>query len=196
MSEIILASASPRRRELLGNMGLSFTIKVSKTNEGAVDTQVPPEIYVQELALLKACAVAKTVIDKKDVIIISADTIVVNDGKILGKPKDEGDAKEMLASLSGKTHSVYTGFCVMRLYDAFTVCKNVRTDVVFKKLTEEKIERYIDTKEPMDKAGSYGIQGLGAMLIDRIEGDYFNVVGLPVSELADVLETEFGFKLM
>lgn len=196
MSEIILASASPRRRELLGNMGLSFTIKVSKTNEGAVDIQVPPEIYVQELALLKACAVAKTVIDKKDVIIISADTIVVNDGKILGKPKDEGDAKEMLASLSGKTHSVYTGFCVMRLYDAFTVCKNVRTDVVFKKLTEEKIERYIDTKEPMDKAGSYGIQGLGAMLIDRIEGDYFNVVGLPVSELADVLETEFGFKLM
>ncbi len=196
MSEIILASASPRRRELLGNMGLSFTIKVSKTDESAVDTQVPPEIYVQELALLKACAVAKTVIDKKDAIIISADTIVVNDGKILGKPKDEEDAKEMLTSLSGKTHSVYTGFCVMRLYDAFTVCKNVRTDVVFKKLTEEKIERYIDTKEPMDKAGSYGIQGLGAMLIDRIEGDYFNVVGLPVSELADVLETEFGFKLM
>ena len=196
MSEIILASASPRRRELLENMGLTFTIKVSKADEGTVDTQVPPEIYVQELALLKACAVAKTVIDKKDVIVISADTIVVNDGKILGKPKDEGDAKEMLLSLSGKTHSVYTGFCVMRLSDAFTVCKNVRTDVVFKNLTEEKIKRYIDTGEPMDKAGSYGIQGLGAMLIDHICGDYFNVVGLPVSELADVLETEFGFKLI
>lgn len=196
MSEIILASASPRRRELLGNMGLTFTVKVSKADEDGVDTQVPPEIYVQELALLKASAVAKTVIDNKNAIIISADTIVVNDGKILGKPKDEGDAKEMLASLSGKTHSVYTGFCVMRLSDAFTVCKNVRTDVVFKNLTEEKIKRYIDTGEPMDKAGSYGIQGLGAMLVDRIEGDYFNVVGLPVSELADVLETEFDFKLM
>lgn len=196
MSEIILASASPRRRELLANMGLQFTVLVSDADESGVDTSVPPEIYVQELALLKAAAVAKTIIKNKDAIVISADTIVVCDGEILGKPKDEEDAVRMLASLSGKSHKVYTGFCVMRLSDAFTVCKNVCTEVVFKPLTREKIERYVKTSEPMDKAGAYAIQGLGAMLIERINGDYFNVVGLPVSELSDVLETEFGYKLM
>lgn len=196
MSEIILASASPRRRELMENMGLSFTVKVSEADESAVDTDVCPEIYVQELALLKAAAVAKDVIKNKNAVVISADTVVVNNGKILGKPKDEADAKRILRSLSGRTHSVYTGFCVMRLCDAFTVCKNVRTDVVFKKLTAEKIEKYVKTSEPMDKAGAYGIQGLGAMLVEKIDGDYFNVVGLPISELAEVLETEFGFELM
>lgn len=196
MSEIILASASPRRRELLANMGLDFTVMVSDADESAVDATVPPEIYVQELALLKAAAVAKTVIKNKNALVISADTIVVDDGVILGKPTDEADAVRMLTALSGKSHKVYTGFCVMRLSDAFTVCKNVCTEVVFKKLSREKIERYVKTSEPMDKAGAYGIQGLGAMLIDHINGDYFNVVGLPVSELADVMETEFGFKLM
>lgn len=196
MSEIILASASPRRRELMENMGLGFTVMVSDADETSVDSSVPPEIYVQELALLKAAAVAKTVIDNKNALVISADTIVVHEGEILGKPQDNADAKRMLLSLSGKTHKVYTGFCVMRLSDAFTVCKNVCTEVIFKELSEEKIDRYIATGECSDKAGSYGIQGLGSILIDRINGDYFNVVGLPVSELADVLETEFGFKLM
>lgn len=196
MSEIILASASPRRKELLKNMGLKFTVKVSDADEGSVDSSVPPWIYVQELALLKAAAVAKTVIENKEAIIISADTIVVNGDEILGKPQDEADAEAMLLSLSGRAHKVYTGFCVMRLSDAFTVCKNVCTEVVFKDIDREKIKRYIATCEPMDKAGSYAVQGLGAMLIEKINGDYFNVVGLPVSELADVLETEFGFKLM
>lgn len=196
MSEIILASASPRRRELLKNMGLEFAVMVSEADEESVDASVPPEIYVQELALLKAAAVAKTIIKNKDAIVISADTIVVNDGKILGKPQDNDDAQMMLQSLSGKAHKVYTGFCVMRLSDAFTVCKNVCTEVVFKSLSTEKINKYIETGEPKDKAGSYGIQGLGAMLIEKIDGDYFNVVGLPVSELSDVLETEFGFELM
>ena len=196
MSEIILASASPRRRELMENMGLDFTVMVSDADESSVDLSVPPGIYVQELALLKAAAVAKTVIDNKDAIVISADTIVVCDGEILGKPQDEADAKRMLESLSGRAHNVYTGFCVMRLSDAFTVCKDVCTEVVFRALTGDKIERYVNTQEPMDKAGGYGIQGLGAMIIERINGDYFNVVGLPVSELADVLEGEFGFILM
>lgn len=196
MSKIILASASPRRRELLENMGLDFTVMVSEADESMVDSSVPPGIYVQELALLKAAAVAKTIIEDKDAIIISADTIVVRDGEILGKPQDEADAKRMLQSLSGRVHHVYTGFCVMRLSDAFTVCKDVCTEVVFKSLDDDKIERYINTKEPEDKAGSYGIQGLGAMLVSHINGDYFNVVGLPVSELADVLEEEFGFILM
>lgn len=196
MSEIILASASPRRRELMANMGLDFRVVVSDADEESVDSSVPPGIYVQELALLKAAAVAKTVIDNKDAVIISADTIVVKDGKILGKPQDKEDAKRMLRLLSGSSHNVYTGFCVMRLSDAFTVCKDVSTEVVFRELDDEKIDRYIRTDECMDKAGSYGIQGLGAMLVSHIVGDYFNVVGLPVSELADVLEKEFDFKLM
>ncbi len=196
MSEIILASASPRRRELLRNMGLDFSIIVSDADEDMVDTTVPPEIYVQELALLKATATAKRVLDRKNALIISADTVVVYDNKILGKPKDEAEAKAMLKMLSGKIHQVYTGFCVLRMKDAMTVCKSVCTHVRFKNLTDEKISSYVATKECMDKAGAYGIQGLGSMLIDAIQGDYFNVVGLPVSELAEILETEFNLQIM
>lgn len=196
MSEIILASASPRRRELLGNMGLDFSVVVSEADESSVDASVPPHIYVQELALLKATATAKNVMKNKDAIIISADTIVVNNGKILGKPVDDADAFNTLKSLSGKAHKVYTGFCVLRVKDAYTVCRHVETDVVFKNLSDDKIKRYIASKEPNDKAGAYGIQGLGAMLVDYIHGDYFNVVGLPVSALADTLEEDFDFKLM
>lgn len=191
-----MASASPRRKELLGNMGLDFRVIVSNADESDVDTSVPPEIYVQELALLKAAAVARQVLNNKKAVVIAADTIVVYDGKILGKPSDTADAKAMLAMLSGKTHRVYTGFCVLRLRDAYTVCKNVCTEVTFRELTEDKIDGYVRSGEPMDKAGAYGIQGLGAMLVDKIDGDYFNVVGLPVSSLADVLENEFGFKLI
>lgn len=196
MSEIILASASPRRRELLENMGLDFSVIVSDADEDGIDVAVPPEIYVQELALLKATAAAKKILDKEDSLIISADTVVVYDNKVLGKPKDEAEAKAMLKMLSGRIHQVYTGFCVLRMKDALTVCKSVCTDVRFKNLTDEKIEKYVATKEPMDKAGSYGIQGFGAMLIDAIKGDYFNVVGLPVSELAEILETEFNLQIM
>lgn len=194
MIDIILASASPRRRELMENMGLDFRVLVSEADEESVDKNVPPEIYVQELSLLKAVSTAKQVIDNKKAIIISADTIVVNDGEILGKPYDEADAKAMLLSLSGKCHYVYTGFCVMRLSDARTVCKSVKTEVTFKHLTEEIINRYIKTKEPMDKAGAYGIQGYGAMLVRKINGDYFNVVGLPVGALSDVLAEEFDIE--
>lgn len=196
MSKIILASASPRRRELMENMGLRFEVVVTDADESSADSSVPPEIYVQELALIKAAAAAKKSSGRKDAVVISADTVVVNNGEIMGKPKDEEDAKRMLGLLSGRTHSVYTGFCVMRMSDAFTVCKNVRTDVTFRELNEDKIDRYVKTGESADKAGAYGIQGMGAMLTERINGDYFNVVGLPVGELADVLETEFGFKLM
>lgn len=196
MSKIILASASPRRRELLGNMGLDFEIAVSDADEAAVSRDVPPYMYVQELALLKAAAAAKQFVNDRDAIIIGADTIVVSEGKILGKPRDDKDAFSMLRKLSGRVHQVYTGYCVMRISDAYTVCENVCTDVKFKELTDERINGYIATGEPMDKAGAYGIQGLGAMLIERINGDYFNVVGLPVSMLADTLEKDFGFKLI
>lgn len=196
MSEIILASASPRRKELLKNMGLGFNVVVSDADESAVSEDVPPHIYVQELALMKASAVAKKVIEKKDALIISADTIVVDEGRILGKPADENDAFLMLKGLSGKTHSVYTGYCVMSMKNAYTVCGREKTEVEFKALTDEKIRRYIATGEPMDKAGAYGIQGLGAMLIKGIKGDYFNVVGLPVAALAETLENDFGFRLI
>lgn len=196
MSEVILASGSPRRRELLENMGLDFSVVVSDADESAVDSDVAPAIYVQELALLKAVAAAKKVIKHEDVLVISADTVVVSSGTILGKPADENDAERILSDLSGKTHQVYTGFCVLRLSDAYTVCKSVCTEVTFKELSREKIEGYIRSGEPMDKAGAYGIQGLGAMLVDRISGDYFNVVGLPVSALSDILEQDFGFKLI
>lgn len=196
MSEIILASASPRRRELMENMGLKFEVVVSDADESAVDKSVPPEIYVQQLALLKAAATAKSIMDNKNAIVVSADTIVVNDNKILGKPKDAEDAFDILKSLSGKTHEVYTGFCVLRLKDAYTVCENVCTEVTFRNLTDEKIQSYINSGEVFDKAGAYGIQGLGAMLVEKINGDYFNVVGLPVSELAKVLEQDFEIKVM
>ena len=196
MSEIILASASPRRRELMENMGLDFSVLVSDADESVVDPGVPPGMYVQQLALLKAAAVAKQVIKNKKALVISADTVVVNEGMILGKPKDADDAFAILKSLSGRTHKVYTGFCVLRVSDAFTVCENVCTKVTFKELSDSKIRRYIASNEVFDKAGAYGIQGLGAMLVDKIDGDYFNVVGLPVSKLSRVLEDDFGFELM
>ncbi|MCD8181701.1 MAG: Maf family protein [Firmicutes bacterium] len=191
MTEFILASASPRRKELLEIMGLDFNVVVSDADESAVPKDIPARLYVQELALLKAAATAKTVLKKKNAVIISADTIVTLDGEILGKPKDEADAYEMLSALGGRVHEVYTGYCVMRIRDGKTVCKSEKTEVEFKPLTDDKIRSYINTREPMDKAGAYGIQGKGSMLINRINGDYFNVVGLPVSALADTLEGEF-----
>ena len=196
MSEIILASASPRRRELLNIAGLDFGIVVADVDESAVATDVPTDIYVQELALLKATATAKKILDKKNALVIAADTVVVYDGKILGKPTDEDDAEKMLKMLSGNVHQVYTGFCVLRMSDAKTVCKSVCTNVRMRELSEEKICAYINTGEPMDKAGSYGIQGLGSLLTDGIDGDYFNVVGLPLGELCRVLEDEFDLQIM
>lgn len=194
MADFILASASPRRKELLGRMGLDFEIMVSEADESTVSTGIPVNLYVQELALLKASATAKHA--GRKAIIIAADTVVTLDGAVLGKPKDAGDAYDMLKALSGREHEVYTGICVMRMSDAKTVCKSVSTEVRFKELTEEKIRAYIASGEPMDKAGAYGIQGIGSMLIEGINGDYFNVVGLPIATLADVLENEFDITML
>ena len=193
MKDIVLASGSPRRREILSNLGLDFDVYVSEADEESVCPEgISTGIYVQELAILKASAAAG-IIGKEDTLIIAADTVVALDGKILGKPKDEEDAKNMLRSLSGKCHSVFTGICVMRAKNAFSVCASVETKVYFKELTEEKIEKYVSTKEPLDKAGAYGIQGKGALLVDKIEGDYLNVVGLPATRLFEILEDEFGY---
>lgn len=197
MYKIILASQSPRRRELLEAVGMNFEVVVSEADEKSVSKDnVPIGIYVQELALIKAAAVAKKILKDKDAIIISADTIVTLDNEILGKPKDEEDALRMLSKLSGRVHEVYTGYCVMRIKDGYTICNNIKTKVVFKSLTEDKIRRYIKTGEPMDKAGAYGIQGVGGLMIDKIEGDYANVVGLPVSALSDTLEKEFDINII
>ena len=196
MIDFILASGSPRRKELLELMGLEFKVIVSQADEDSVSKDLKPELYVQELALLKASATAKEVLRNKNAVIISADTIVTLDGQILGKPKDEDDAFNMLSKLSGREYEVYTGYCVMRISDGKAVCGKVRTKVKFKDLSDDKIRGYINSGEPMDKAGAYGIQGLGSLLIEKIDGDYFNVVGLPISALADTLEDEMDIKIL
>lgn len=194
MYDIILASGSPRRQEILKNIGLDFKVIKSGADE-QVEKGVDPEICAMQLSLLKAADVAKT--QGKDALVIGADTLVVSpDGEILGKPKDSFDAEKMLSSLSGKKHRVITGVSIVRTFDAKASSFFVSTDVFFKDLSERDISWYIATGEPFDKAGSYGIQGFGAILIEKIEGDYFNVVGLPVSRLVDVLKEEFEFKFI
>lgn len=197
MEKIILASASPRRREILDAVGIKYEVVRSDADETSIKSDCGARVYVQELALLKATCAAAKLSEKKrgNMLIISADTVVVSDGEILGKPADEAEARKMLGALSGKSHEVITGICVFRLDDAFSVCDSVVTKVTFKQLDDELIKAYVKTGEPMDKAGAYGIQGRGALLCERIEGDYFNVVGLPVSRLWDILRTEFGYQI-
>ena len=194
MKKIILGSASPRRRELLSQIGVSFEVRTSGREE--IYHSVIPEEIVRELALMKAENVAGDLTDEqneapKDTIVIGADTIVVLDGKILGKPVDEKDAADMIGALQGRSHEVYTGVAILD-YDAQGE-KNVSvhavgTKVYVNPMDEAEISAYIDTGEPMDKAGAYGIQGRFAAYIDRIEGDYYNVVGLPVSYVYQALK--------
>lgn len=195
MKKIILASASPRRQEILKNLGIDFEVSVSDADESKIDkNSVPVSIYVQELALLKATAVAER-IKNRNAIIISADTVVCLDGKILGKPKDEENAKEMLRFLSGKCHSVFTGVCVMDAKTLKSVCAREESKVYFKELSDSRIEDYVKTGEPLDKAGGYAVQGLGGMLVEKTEGDFLNIIGLPANRLCDILEAEFEFDI-
>ena len=195
MKKIILASASPRRREILEKLGLEFEVLVSSADESKIDkNSVKPSLYVQELALLKACAVAEK-LKNKNALIISADTIVYLDGEILGKPQNEDDAECMLSKLSGKCHSVFSGICVMDAKTLKSVCAKEETKVFFDKITPEKIKDYVKSGEPLDKAGSYAVQGLGALFVEKIEGDFFNVIGLPVKKLSEILEKEFEFDI-
>ena len=197
MVKYVLASASPRRRELMNIITDKFEVVVSDADESAIDpANTPPGIYVQELALLKAAASAKKVLKNKKAVIIAADTIVVRDNEILGKPKDKADAARILKSLSGRAHEVYTGYSIMRIKDAKTFCGSVKTTVKFLELSDETIDSYIKTGEPMDKAGAYGIQAKGALLVEGIDGDYFNVVGFPVGEIAKRLQEEFDITVM
>lgn len=181
--DIILASGSPRRKELLTQIGVKdYRVVVSDVDEN-VDRDMLPDQMVEELSRRKALAVRDTVGD--DALIIAADTVVSLEGEVLGKPSDETDAFRMLSALSGNRHQVYTGFTVLRGGEAVT--SHEMTNVTFRELEAQEIMDYIATDEPMDKAGAYGIQGLGAVLISGIEGDYFNVMGLPVYRLGRVL---------
>ena len=181
--EIILASQSPRRKELLERMGIrTFTVMDSGVDEHEEEL-LPPEELVCRLSERKAEAVAQRA--PAGAVVIAADTVVSLDGAILGKPADKLEAFRMLSTLSGVRHQVYTGVTVLR--DGEKQIEHETTDVTFRELSEEEIERYLATGEPMDKAGAYGIQGYGALLVERIEGDYYNVMGLPVCRLGQML---------
>lgn len=179
---VILASSSPRRKELLRTLGLEF-VSISPELEESFDNNKKPEEIVMELAKKKTQAVEQKV--GKGDIIISADTIVVYRKSILGKPNDEKDAFNMLKKLSGKWHKVFTGVCVKINKEEVTFYEV--TKVKFKELSDKEIIYYINTKEPLDKAGAYGIQGLGSVFVEKIVGDYTNVVGLPLPKLWKIL---------
>ena len=187
MEKIILASASPRRKELLEQLGLCFDVEPSYCQEEIDDKQEPLEL-AKSLSIRKAEAVGNK---NTGAIIIAADTFVVLGKRIIGKPNSLAEAKEILTELKGRSHSVITGFTVMDTSNSKTVSQSVETKVFVKDLSSEEIDAYVETQEPMGKAGAYAIQGLGATIIDRIEGDYYNVIGLPVDAIACVLK-EFG----
>ena len=182
--EVILASQSPRRKELMGLFRIPFVVRVADIDE-TMDTGKPARDEVARVSCLKARAVPHG----QDDIVIAADTIVVCAGQILGKPADEADAYRMLSLLSDRDHQVMTGMTVLR-GDRCVVCTEV-ADIHFRKLSEKEILRYIATKEPMDKAGAYAIQGGAALFAEKMTGDYYNVMGLPVCRLALMLR-EFG----
>ena len=183
LSPIVLASGSPRRRELLTDLGLTFEVRPSSLEEPAPDPGETPLAYVLRMAELKTLDVAR---QHRDRTVLGADTIVVLNGRIMGKPKDKGDALEMLSALSGQTHQVITGFCVV-LPDGSTLAEAVSTDVDMRVSTKAELMGYINTGEPMDKAGAYAIQGVGTFLVTAIRGSYTNVVGLPVARVLDTL---------
>ncbi len=184
MAKFILASQSQRRAELLRQIGLRFEVMASNVDEESVP-KAKPASYVKKLAKLKAKAVAKGL---GEGIVIGADTIVYLDGKIIGKPKDSQDASLTLSELSGKVHKVITGICIINKYTGKTATKSVATKVKFRDLDQNVINWYVGTGEPLGKAGSYGIQSKGAILVEWVKGDYPNVVGLPLTTLAMMLE--------
>lgn len=191
MKNIILASTSPRRQALLAQLGLEFKVD-GRVREDPKISGLEPSELVKKLSLEKALLIVKY---HTDAIIISADTIGIVSGRVIGKPHSYDDARTVLSLLSGKAHTVITGFTVIDTGTKKTVTQSVATTVYFKKLTAEEINAYIATGEPMDKAGAYAIQGLGAALVERIEGDYYNVVGLPLYALAEVLK-QFGVNVL
>ena len=209
---LVLASSSPRRRELLHTLGVEFDIEVSDVDESFEPSLHPSEV-VRQLAERKAKTVANRLHARQfdplkgttapslfsgrnpqQTLVLAADTIVVLDGTILGKPCDRGHAIEMLSKLQGRTHEVFTGVCLCQLPSGAMESGTERTLVTMGQLDRREIEDYVDSGHPMDKAGSYGIQGAGAVLVERVEGDYYTVVGLPVRRIALMLK-KHGFVL-
>ena len=190
MKKIILASASPRRKELLEKIGLKFDVEPSDDEED-ITSEIEPQKLVQQIAIKKAESVA---VRYKDAIIIAADTIGVIGNKVIGKPHTANEARKMLKEISGKSHSVITGFTVLDTATNKILSRTVNTEVYIKKLTKQEIDAYVKTGEPLDKAGAYAIQGLGAVIVEKIEGDYYNVMGLPLNALTEALN-EFGISV-
>ncbi|SDN59079.1 Maf family protein [Alkalicoccus daliensis] len=182
MKTVVLASQSPRRKELLTQAGIEFTVQPS-VKEEIYDPAETPDNIVASLALQKA---EEVFAQHPEAVVIGSDTMVAIDGKMLGKPKDEEEAARMLKQLSGRTHQVHTGAAILSKEDRTVFTETVQ--VTFYPLTESEINTYIQSKEPADKAGAYGIQGLGAVLVERIEGDYFSIVGLPVAKVVRALK--------
>lgn len=191
MKRIILASASPRRRQLLEQLGLRFEVQPSSQREDHPATAEPHQL-VRNLSAAKAAEIAR---QQENAIIIAADTIVETEGRILGKPHSDAEAAEMLSALNGRAHKVITGFTVMDTESSAMVIRSVETTVHMRKLAREEIEAYVKSGEPVGKAGAYAIQGLGAAIVERIDGDFYNVVGLPVFSLIETLK-EFGIRVL
>ncbi|MED1952569.1 Maf family protein [Brevibacillus centrosporus] len=190
-TSLILASSSPRRRELLHTLGLTFTVQTSDVDETTAPGMSPKEV-VEELAVRKAQTVASTC---KEGVVLGSDTIVVLDDQILGKPVDEADAFHMLSMLQGREHTVYSGVALIDAATGRAEVAHSHTQVRIRSLSESEIKAYIATREPMDKAGSYAIQGIGATIVEGITGDYFTVVGLPLCLTAKML-SRFGITVL
>jgi septum formation protein len=181
---LVLASASPRRRELLHQVGVRFAVAPAEVDETALPEETA-DAHVRRLSLAKAKAAEQTGIGGRW--FLGSDTVVVLQGEILGKPVDSGDARRMLAALAGRRHQVLTGYAIVDRETGVKVHGVVSTSVWFRPLTAAEIDRYIATGEPLDKAGAYGIQGRGGCLVQRIDGSYSNVVGLPLCEVTEAL---------
>ena len=195
MKKIILASNSPRRKELLENLEVEFEVIPDDTPEPEM-LGLSPADTVMQLAKFKGENVAAKIASNNDSIVISADTVVAAEDKILGKPKTNEEAALMLKLLSGSCHSVYTGVSVIEISSKKSVIFYEKTQVYFKSLDINEIKDYINTGEPMDKAGAYGIQNLGSLFVEKICGDYFNVVGLPLCALARSMKENFNISFL
>ncbi len=199
-SLLVLASGSPRRRELIATLGIPFRIQVPDVDEAVLPSE-HPQTMVERLALDKAAAATKafqSLHPKERFVTLAADTTVYLPAikKILGKPSSQAEAEQMVAELSGKFHEVYTGFAWMSSWThEEPKVRTVRTQVWIRALSPEEIQSYVRTGEPMDKAGAYAAQGLGMGLVEKIEGSYTNVVGLPLAEVSEVLRDEFGYRI-
>ncbi|WP_432408910.1 Maf family protein [Wukongibacter sp. M2B1] len=190
--KLVLASSSPRRREILENLNLDFDIIKSDTTEKVKDGELPEHI-VMALAVEKSLDISRSLEPGR--IVIAADTIVYKE-KVLGKPSSYEEAYQTLKALQNDIHYVYTGLAVIESGSYRKIVTYEKTKVKIKKLSEDKIEKYIDTGEVWDKAGSYGIQGFGSTIVEWIEGDYFSVVGLPVAKLEDILFKHFNISIL